>query len=167
MKLYVMRHGSSEDRSESGVDGDRALTIPGRERVRAVARLLLDSNEEPTYIVTSPLVRAVQTAEIVALVTKLGDRDGTVEVRRDLAPGGDAARLVQRLVSEQRRRVLLAGHEPDLSGLVAALVGGFGRSFDKAMVVGLHVPDRGAGARLRFVLDPRSLELETNLLPPP
>jgi phosphohistidine phosphatase len=167
MKLYVMRHGSSEDRSESGVDEDRALTIPGRERVRAVARLLLDSNEEPTHIVTSPLVRAVQTAEIVALVTKLGDRDGTVEVRRDLAPGGDAARLVQRLVSEQRRRVLLAGHEPDLSGLVAALVGGFGRSFDKAMVVGLHVPDRGAGAHLRFVLDPRSLELETNLLPPP
>jgi phosphohistidine phosphatase len=167
MKLYVMRHGSAEDRSESGIDGDRALTIAGRERVRAVAGLLLDSNEEPSHIVTSPLVRAVQTAEIVALVTKLGDRDGTMEVRRDMAPEGDAARLVQRLVSEQRKRVLLVGHEPDLSGLVASLVGGFGRSFDKAMIVGLQVPDRGAGAHLRFILDPRSLELETNLLPPP
>jgi phosphohistidine phosphatase len=167
MKLYVMRHGSAEDRSESGIDGDRALTIAGRERVRAVAGLLLDSSEEPSHIVTSHLVRAVQTAEIVALVTKLGDRDGTLEVRRDMAPEGDAARLVQRLVSEQRKRVLLVGHEPDLSGLVASLVGGFGRSFDKAMIVGLQVPDRGAGAHLRFILDPRSLELETNLLPHP
>jgi len=167
MKLYVMRHGSAEDRSESGVDGDRALTLAGRERVRAVARLLLDSNEEPTHIITSPLVRSVQTAEIGALVTKLGDRDGTVEVRRDLAPGGDAARLVQKLVAEQCKRVLLVGHEPDLSGLIASLVGGFGRSFEKAMVVGLHLPERGAGARLRFVLDPRSLELETNLFSPP
>jgi phosphohistidine phosphatase SixA len=84
-----------------------------------------------------------------------------------MAPEGDASRLVQRLVSEQRKRVLLVGHEPDLSGLVASLVGGFGRSFDKAMIVGLQVPQRGAGAHLRFVLDPRSLELETNLLPPP
>jgi phosphohistidine phosphatase len=167
MKVYVMRHGSAEDRAESGVDGDRALTLAGRERVRAVARLLLDSTEEPTHIVTSPLVRAVQTAEIVALVTRLGDRDGTVEVRRDLAPGGDPVRLVQKLVSEQRKRVLLTGHEPDLSGLVASLLGGFVRSFDKAMVVGLQVHERGAGARLRFVLDPRALELETNLLSPP
>jgi phosphohistidine phosphatase len=160
MKLYVMRHGSAEDRAESGVDDDRALTAEGRERVHAVGKLLLDSSEEPTYIVTSPLVRAVQTAEIVALSTRLGDRHGTVEVRRDLAPGGDAARLTQKLVSEQRKRVLMAGHEPDLSALVASLLGAFGRSFDKAMVVGLQVHERGAGARLRFILDPRSLEFE-------
>jgi phosphohistidine phosphatase len=164
VKLYVMRHGSAEDRSESGVDGDRALTSAGRERVRAVGKLLLDSNEEPMHIVTSPLVRAVQTAEIVALVTRLGDRDGALEVRRDLAPGGDPLRLVHQLASEGKKRVLLAGHEPDCSGLVTALLGAFGRSFDKAMVVGLHIPDQGAGARLRFILDPKKLEL---LIDPP
>jgi len=164
LKLYVMRHGSAEDHSESGIDGDRALTPAGRERVRAVAKVLVDANEEPMHIVTSPLVRAVQTAEIVALVTRLGDRGGVLEVRRDLAPGGDAVSLVRRLAHEGKKRVLLAGHEPDCSGLVAALVEGFGRSFDKAMVVGLHVPDQGPGARLRFILDPKKLELVT---PPP
>jgi phosphohistidine phosphatase len=167
MKLYLMRHGSAEERSESGADGDRALTLAGRDRVQAVARRLVDSNEEPTHIVTSPLVRAVQTAEIVALVTRLGDRHGTVEVRRDLAPGGDVARLLQKLVSEQRKRVLLTGHEPDLSHLVASVLGGFARSFDKAMVVGLQLSEHGAGARLRFVLDPQSLELDRNVATPP
>jgi phosphohistidine phosphatase len=160
VKLYVMRHGSAEDHAESGIDGDRALTVAGRARVAAVGKLLLESKEEPMHIVTSPLVRAVETAEIVALVTHLGDRDGTVQVRRDLAPGGDALRLVHQLVSEGKKRVLLAGHEPDLSGLVGSLLGAFGRSFDKAMVVGLHVPDQGAGARLRFILDPKKLELQ-------
>jgi phosphohistidine phosphatase SixA len=77
-------------------------------------------------------------------------------------PGGDAAKLVTKLVSEGKKRVLLAGHEPDLSALVAGLVGRFGRSFDKAMIVGLHVGEKGGDARLRFVLDPRSLKLETD-----
>jgi phosphohistidine phosphatase len=161
VKLYVMRHGSAEDRADSGIDDDRALTIAGRARVRAVAKVLIDSGEEPMHIVTSPLVRAVQTAEIVALTTKLGDREGTVAVRRELSPGGEGVKLVETLVADGRRRVLLAGHEPDLSELVAALLGTFERSFDKAMVVGLHIPDSGAEARLRFVLDPQSLELTT------
>lgn len=160
MKLYVMRHGSAEDHSGSGIDGDRALTNAGRERVRAVAKLLVDSNEEPMHIVTSPLVRAVQTAEIVAMVTKLGERGGALEVRRDLAPGGDALRLVHQLAAEGKKRALLAGHEPDCSELVKSLLGAFGRSFDKAMVVGLHVPDQGTGARLRFILDPKKLTLQ-------
>jgi phosphohistidine phosphatase len=162
VKLYVMRHGAAEDHAESGVDGDRALTPAGRERVRAVAKVLVDANEAPMHVITSPLVRAVQTAEIVALVTKLGERGGVLDVRRDVAPGGHAHRLVQKLASEQRRRVLLTGHEPDLSALCAALLGDFGRPFDKAMVVGIHVPDQGGPARLRFILDPKKLELETH-----
>ncbi|MGD0524259.1 MAG: phosphohistidine phosphatase SixA [Polyangiaceae bacterium] len=165
MKLYVMRHGPAEDRSESGLDEDRPLSVAGRARVRDVAKLLSDSNEEPLHIVTSPLVRAVQTAEIVAQVTRLGEKDGAVEVRRGLAPGSDAARLVRSLVVEGKKRVLLAGHEPDCSALVASLVPTFERPFDKAMVVGLHLPDQGPGARIRFVLDPKKLELRIE--PPP
>jgi phosphohistidine phosphatase len=160
MKLYVMRHGAAEDQSESGVDADRALTEAGRERVRDVAKALADADEAPLLIVTSPLVRAVQTAEIVALVTKLGERNGTVEVRRAVAPGGDGVRLVHKLVSEERKRVMLVGHEPDLSGLVAGLVGTFERPFEKAMVVGLSIAPKEGRARLRFVLEPKTLKLD-------
>jgi phosphohistidine phosphatase len=159
MKLYVMRHGPAEDQATSGVDADRALTPSGRSRVQAVAETLTLLGEEPLLIVTSPLVRAVQTAEIVALVTKLGDRDGSLEVRRGIAPGGDGAALAHALVAEGRKRVMLVGHEPDLSELVSALVGSFGRGFDKAMVVGVQLPSAAGRGRLRFVLDPKTLKL--------
>jgi len=161
MKLYLMRHGPAEDRADSGLDGDRALTEAGRTRVRGVGRMLLDVDEAPAHVVTSPLVRAVQTAEIVALVTKLESRSGSVEVRRELSPGSgaEAAAFAHRLGAEGRKRVLFVGHEPDLSALTAALLGSFDRSFDKAMVLGLKLPPAGV-ARLRFVLDPKSLRFE-------
>jgi phosphohistidine phosphatase len=165
MKLYIMRHGAAEDHSESGADGDRALTAAGRERVRDVAKALVDAKEEPLLLVTSPLVRAVQTAEIVAIVTRLGERDGNVEVSRDIAPEGDARRLVRKLASEQKKRVMLVGHEPDLSGLVASLVGHFGRGFEKAMVVCVSTGSQGTDGRLRFVLEPKTLKLDTTAEP--
>jgi phosphohistidine phosphatase len=160
MKLYVMRHGPAEQAAESGVDGDRALTASGRERVRDVARALVDAQEAPLNLVTSPLVRAVQTAEIVAMVATIGDREGTVWARREMAPGGAGVQLALRLASEGRRRMMLVGHEPDLSGLVATLLGApFERPFEKAMVVGLQIsPDHGHG-RLRFVLEPKTLHV--------
>jgi phosphohistidine phosphatase len=155
-----MRHGPAEDNAASGVDADRALTAAGRDRVRGVAKALVAASEEPLRIVTSPLVRAVQTAEIVAVVTKLGDRGGSVEVRREMAPGGDAVKLAYRLAAEGAKRVMLVGHEPDLSALVGAMLGEFSRPFDKAMVVGIQPVAEGARPKLRFVLDPKLLKLE-------
>ncbi len=163
MKLYLMRHGPAEDRADSGLDSDRALTSTGRDRVRSVAKMLLDLEEAPAHIVTSPLARAVQTAEIVAIASKLSARGGTVQVRRELSPGAtaDAVVLARRTAHEGLKRVLLVGHEPDLTGLAGSLLDGFHRSFDKAMIVALHLPADGSPARLRFVLDPRTLTLET------
>jgi phosphohistidine phosphatase len=159
MKVFIMRHGPAEDRADSGVDSDRALTPAGRERVRAVAKLLLDQGEEPLQIVTSPLVRAVQTAEIVAVTTKLKDREGTVTVRRELSPGGGGGEaLIASLEAAGAKRVMLVGHEPDLSEITTRLAPGAApSSFDKAAVVGLSVGAAGERARLRFVLDPRGL----------
>jgi phosphohistidine phosphatase len=177
VKLYVMRHGPAEDDAPSGLDSDRALSEAGRKRVRSVARALLDIDEAPLQVVSSPLVRAVQTAEIIAIVTKLDERPGTVEIHRELSPGGDAVALARAFASEGRRRVMLVGHEPDLSGLVSSLLGllglagpagTFDRPFDKAMVVGLQLRANDAAsarlpasaARLRFVFDPKTLRLD-------
>jgi phosphohistidine phosphatase len=157
-----MRHGPAEDHADSGMDSDRSLTASGRDRVRGVAKLLLELDEQPLQVVTSPLVRAVQTAEIVALVTKLGDREGNVEVRRELSPGGGGgAGLVASLATTGSKRVMLVGHEPDLSELASALIAkGSPNPFEKAMVVGLYVGPNGDHSRLRFVLDPRALKLD-------
>lgn len=172
MKLYVMRHGPAEDVAPTGRDADRALTPSGRERVRDVAKLLSAEKEEPLVVLSSPLVRALQTAEIVANVTKLDERakedaalSGTVEVRGEMAPGKDAGALVQELVLRGKKRVMIVGHEPDLSMLVANLVGHvLPEGMLKAMVVGLKLTPRAEGvegrafeARLLFVLQPKKL----------
>jgi phosphohistidine phosphatase len=159
MKLYVMRHGPAEDQAPSGQDSDRSLSPSGRSRVRSVAKALLEYDEEPFAIVTSQLVRAVQTAEIVAVAAKLAERGGAVEVHRELAPGGEAFELARTLAREGRKRVMLVGHEPDLSALVSALLGDFDQPFEKAMVVGIQLTSGGA-ARLRFVLNPKTLHLD-------
>ncbi|MBV9948681.1 MAG: histidine phosphatase family protein [Myxococcales bacterium] len=165
MRLYVMRHGPAEDRSESGLDEDRALTSAGRDRVRAVAKALVEAEEEPLAIVTSPLIRTVQSAEIVAVITRLDTRQGTLLASRELTPGSSALPLVHRLAETGGRRVMVVGHEPDLSALVANLLGApFTRAFDKAMVVGIHLADDGQ-ARLRFVLDPKGPRLEVAHVP--
>ncbi|MEI7894874.1 MAG: histidine phosphatase family protein, partial [Myxococcales bacterium] len=65
MKLYVMRHGPAEDTAPSGRDGDRTLTVSGRSRTDGVVSALIEKGEAPHAVLTSPLVRTVQTAEIV------------------------------------------------------------------------------------------------------
>jgi phosphohistidine phosphatase len=156
VKIYIMRHGPAEETSITGRDEGRVLTTSGRDRVRDVARALVSEGEAPRVILTSPLARAKETAEIVAEVCQL-DANVDVETTRDIAPGGDGVALVSRLIAEKRKRVMLVGHEPDLSGLVFNLTGR-GLEMRKAMVVGVSA--REDGTRLRFVLDPKSLAFE-------
>jgi phosphohistidine phosphatase len=158
MKLYIMRHGPAEDEASSGRDEDRALTASGRDRVRIVAQALLQENEAPHALFTSPLVRALQTAEIVAAVTKLAARGERVETRREIAPGGDAHAFVDELLKNKRKRAMLVGHEPDLTSLVEVLLGRpLPWGMQKAMVVGLTMEEGTTPATLRFVLDPKTL----------
>jgi phosphohistidine phosphatase len=159
VRLYIVRHGPAEDHAASGSDFDRALTASGRDRVRHVARALTEAEEAPHVILSSPLVRALQTAEILAAAIKL---EQPVEVRRELSPGGDARALVSEQIDAQAKRVMIVGHEPDLSDLAAYLGGRpFPAGLQKAMVVGLATDKddpHKVPMRLRFVLDPKSLE---------
>ncbi|MCU0680938.1 MAG: phosphohistidine phosphatase SixA [Polyangiaceae bacterium] len=154
MRIYVMRHGPAEDAALSGRDADRALTPSGRNRVKNVAQELTRRSETPRLILSSPLVRALQTAEIV---TALTEPEQGIRIHPDLCPGRDSSRLARELLSQGARRVMLVGHEPDLSALVATLVPGLAlTSFEKAMVVGLRLSE-GAEPERRFVLSPKDL----------
>ena len=151
MKLYVMRHGPAEDSSSTGRDFDRVLTPSGLTRTRRVAHELARHDETPRRLLSSPLARAREPA---AAVAKALDLDVEVEICDELSPGGDVPGLVRSLLGEGARRVLIVGHEPDMSGLVEGLLPGSVRGFDKAMVVGLRLR-AGVPAALRFVLEPR------------
>lgn len=152
-----MRHGPAEDDAADGLDSSRALTLPGRERVRVVAKHLAQIDEAPRLIVSSPLVRALQTAEIVA--TTIGVQS-PVEANRTLAPRGHAHEFVRECAAQNKKRMLVVGHEPDLSLLVGQLLEHpLPYGFMKAMVVSIRVPNEGGPCSLRFVLDPKSLQM--------
>jgi phosphohistidine phosphatase len=168
LKLYIMRHGPAEDDSATGRDADRALTAKGRDRVRAVAERLVADGEVPRVILTSPLVRAAETARIVEHIVDTHLASGSasssrsrapLEIRDELAGNGAAkgVTLVHELVraSEDTASVLLVGHQPDLSEIVIDLTM---RSvaMDKAMVVAIDAVN--GTYTLRFVLDPKTLD---------
>jgi phosphohistidine phosphatase SixA len=85
--------------------------------------------------------------------------------REELAPGGNAIGLLGELATQGAKRVIVIGHEPDVSSLAALLLPSWARSFDKAMIVGLKI-DRASlvqrtentpTAKLRFVIDAKRL----------
>jgi len=161
VKIYIMRHGPAEDQSATGRDYDRKLTSSGRTRTEIAAHEL-GRWERPKRVISSPLVRTVETAEVVMAALGL---TFDLETREELAPAGDAIGLVNELGAQGAKRVILIGHEPDVSTLTALLLPSWSRSFDKAMVVGLKI-DRASLAnrspgepttKLRFVIDPKRL----------
>ena len=125
MRVTLIRHAEAGD--DAPRDEARALTARGREDARRLGQALARRGVEFSLMVTSPLVRAVQTAEIVA--SEVGYRD-RITVTELLVPDGTASRLVGFLRSTGRERemegtpsIALVAHEPILSGLAAALTG--------------------------------------------
>ncbi len=147
-----MRHGPAEDEAASGNDADRALTPAGRERVRQVVRHLIDRGKTPRIVMSSPLVRARQTAEIVS--EEAGLSVAGIELKKELAMTGHARDLVREIVDSKRKRTILVGHEPELSALIFELTG-ISIVMQKAMVVAISYKD--GSSKLKFVIDPKEL----------
>jgi phosphohistidine phosphatase len=121
MDLLILRHGKAEDRGEGVADESRTLTKKGIRDIRKVARWMARSEVIPDVIVSSPLPRAKETAEIVADRIGYG---GDVSLWDELAPGPDPAAVVARLGELGGASLpLLVGHEPQLSSLIALLIG--------------------------------------------
>ena len=119
MLLYILRHGTAEPRRPELDDAARALTDKGRDQCKRVAALLRRL-ELPEAVVTSPLVRARQTAEEVMRGLRF---DAPLRELTALIPGTPVEETALALAAAGERCVLAVGHEPLLSEVVAALVG--------------------------------------------
>ncbi len=117
MELLIFRHGIAEEDDGAKPDAERRLTPRGVERTRQAARGLAKVYDEPNAILTSPKVRAAQTAEILAEVFKVKP-----EPFEPLAEA-DAPAIRRALRQRAEARVALVGHEPALSELIARLCG--------------------------------------------
>jgi len=123
MKLFFLRHGLAGRSGQwQGSDFDRPLTADGKKRMKRVAAALKDLELGVDVIASSPLARALQTAEIVARQLKLPDRLMREEL---LSPGFGPAEL-QTILKKyaDAQALMLVGHEPDLSAVIGQVIGG-------------------------------------------
>ncbi len=170
IKLYLMRHGIAAELGEGGVikDEDRPLTQEGRARMKQAAAGLRELDLKFNVILTSPLLRARQTAEAVAEVLDLQHK---VKIFESLAPGkafiegeGSHAEIFLELGAYQFDRALLVGHMPDLAELASFLLTGnrnLNVEFKKGSVCAIEVssiPPRGPGL-LHWMLTPKQMRL--------
>jgi phosphohistidine phosphatase len=119
--VFLIRHADAIDETLELRDPMRHLTAAGRTQAQSLGDRLRWHDCTPTHIWTSPLVRAVQTAELVA--TGLASRI-SVEVLPMLAPGENAHAVVAAVKAlAADASVLLVGHEPGISGIGALLLG--------------------------------------------
>ena len=120
-EFYLMRHGIAAARTGTIDDFRRKLTPEGRDKMEKIAQGLRRLGVGLDWIVTSPVVRAVETAEIVAksLPAKV-----PMDMCDELRPGKSHDDLLIFLGAQpERKRILLVGHEPDLSLLAGRLIG--------------------------------------------
>ncbi len=121
MKLFFLRHGLAGEKSAwHGDDAKRPLTTEGITKMKRTAKTLAALDLNLDVIVTSPLVRAKQTAEIVAKKFKCP----LVEDQR-LALGFNDNQLKEILLDHpETSNVMLVGHEPDFSETISTFIGG-------------------------------------------
>ena len=123
MLLYLLRHGVAIDREdpECPDDAERWLTPEGIEKTRGVAAGLRKLGIHPGVILSSPLRRAVETAEIAA--KELGHAKGKIRRTESMLPDADPAALLKEVVQMRKEEILCAGHAPHLDEMIAHIVG--------------------------------------------
>ena len=151
MRVTLIRHAEAGD--DAPRDETRALTVRGRKDARRLGRALARRGVRFTLIVTSPLVRAVQTAEIVAAATEFRGRMPATDVLVPEASASDVVALLAKIADE--KSVALVAHEPILSAVAAALTRkGRYPALRKAEALRIRLPDGPeAGGSLRWRVD--------------
>ncbi len=162
MHLFILRHGPAEPKNGwHGDDDERPLSTEGQQLVAEVACSLTLQRMPPELILTSPLARARQTAEIAAACLKTADK---VLVDRRLAPGFGSKQLEKVLREHGDCKVLmLVAHDPDVTELVRLLTGAGRLAVRKGGVAQIELSDpKVLKGRLVALLVPTPMDLRAN-----
>ena len=149
MQLYFLRHGEADWPGWTKPDDERPLTDFGKKEARQVAKFLNRLKVKPDLIVSSPLPRALQTAEAAAEQLK-------AKLRQDeaLEPGFGISELSAVLKRHPSKALMLVGHEPDFSSVISALTGGFIK-MSKAGVALIDIDLETEKGRLLWLFPPK------------
>ncbi|TVQ49942.1 MAG: phosphohistidine phosphatase SixA [Gloeocapsa sp. DLM2.Bin57] len=140
MEVYLIRHGIAAERGTYADDDARPLVAKGREKTTQIAKRLVKMGVKFEFILTSPLVRAQETANIL-LTEGLSD---TLAEFPPLAPSGDITLWLDWCQQHKPAKIALVGHEPDLSNWTEILVWGEIKEqiiLKKAGIIGIEIPN--------------------------
>ena len=157
MELILLRHGRAEERNASG-DAARVLVDKGRQQARRAGLLLRGAGRCPDVVLSSPRMRALQTAEEFCQAAEM---PGPV-VQAWLDCGMDPEVAIRELAAfADFERVMIVGHEPDFSTFTEWLLGCSGSWVEvkKGALLGMTVHPPAWHARLLFVIPPRLVGL--------
>ncbi len=154
MKLMFLRHGIAEDEGPDGSDFSRRLTDEGKREIEREAESMARIGLKPGIILTSPLARAVQTAEIVAKALGMTDR-----LREEPRLAGFSLEHLRTIATahSDRRSIMLVGHEPSFSTVVGQLIGGANVRMKKGALAVVEAEAITMGGGVLQVLAPPSV----------
>lgn len=162
-QIIIVRHAIAEDRVEAGVagkgDADRPLTERGLSRMTRAVRGLARSVPELALVVSSPLLRAVQTAEIIASTFN----DCPLVISESLTPGAEPEELLEFLAAQSGTApIACVGHEPDLGRWISWALCGHQQSSllmkkGAACCLNMAQPFTAGQAELQWLMQPRQL----------
>lgn len=165
MDVYILRHGIAVERGTVGYerDFDRPLTPDGEQKVRRISKAIRYLDLRFDAILSSPFVRARETAEVVAATLSLRNK---VQIRDSLGADAQPRELLAELMASKPspRSLLLVGHEPYLSTLVSLIITGTAKpcvTLKKAGLCKLSVEQLRAGrcGTLDWLLTPKQMLL--------
>ncbi|MFN7137913.1 MAG: phosphohistidine phosphatase SixA [Limisphaerales bacterium] len=160
MNLYILRHAKAAEPAEYRDDSKRPLTAEGVRRMKAIAQGMLQLEVTLDVILTSPAIRALQTARLV----KEAFPNEPLHSIDHLAIGGEPRKLIEEINNQFAglENILLVGHEPYLSELISLLISGqtdVGLNLKKAGFVKLTVGELRYDkcAELDYFLTPKQV----------
>ncbi|MFN0104507.1 MAG: phosphohistidine phosphatase SixA [Bryobacteraceae bacterium] len=157
MQIYLLRHGIAEDASPGQADADRSLTPEGIKRLREILKRARTASVSPSLIVTSPYVRARQTAELAAEILGVEGKLSPSSKLVPMASPADTWAEVRTFRGEPS--LLLVGHEPHMSSFTGFLLGAaeLRVDFKKGAMVRIDLPDLGVQPRgvLKWMMAPK------------
>jgi phosphohistidine phosphatase len=153
MRCFFLRHGIAVDpEAWSGSDFDRPLTREGRERMEREARAIDELSLDLDCIVTSPLLRAAETARLVA---ERLDMVGKLVEDPRLGSGFNLERFAAILAGHaDAKTIMLVGHEPSMSMTIGRAIGAASVELKKAALAGIELDDPSAPRGTLFCLIP-------------
>ena len=161
MKIFLVRHGDADADVPEGLgDEARALTVKSRQVLLSHFAALTERMGEIDLVLTSPLVRAVQTAQILSQALK---HDGLLHAHRSLVPEMPVGAIESLLRQKEGQRVVLVGHEPSMGAMAAHLLAipSWTKRVHPGTVIGIdRSGDDASSARLLFYAAPGQQLLE-------